>query len=110
MSDLQDVLAMLKKQAMSTPSPEGVVPVHANIALDGDTSPDTHIVYITDCVYCKGDTGISMLRVHWDAWQAGAYVQHVWPTASLDSRETLINGTHSDCFDVLFKEEDEGHE
>ena len=106
MSDLSDLLADLKEAAMGEPSLEGVVPVHVNIALDGDTSPDTHIIYFTDCVWCKGDTGISMLRTNWDAWQAGAHIQNVWPDAPIGDRETLINGTHSACFDELFKEED----
>ena len=105
MSDLSNLLASLKEAAMGTPSVDGVVPVHANIDLDGDTSPDTHIIYITDCVYCHGDTGVSMLRTNWDAWQAGAHIRRVWPNTSVGDRETLVSGTHSDCFDRLFMKE-----
>ena len=107
MSDMNDVLATLKGLAMAEPSPEGVVPIHTDITLDGDVSPETHIIYIADCVYCKGDTGIRMLRTNWDEWQSGVHAQNVWANASVDDRETLISGTHSVCFDKLFAGEEE---
>lgn len=40
-------------------------------------------------------------------WQAGAYIQDVWPEMTMNDRELIISGTHPKCWEELFAEEDE---
>ena len=106
MNNLEDVLAMLKEAAMDSPSPSGVTPIKAVICPDeiGDRASSS---FTTRCVYCKGDTTITVLTGKYLRWKGGAYVQAEWPLMSPDDRETMISGTHGVCFDAMWPEEDD---
>jgi hypothetical protein len=60
------------------------------------------------CIYC-GEKGL--LRVSPVAlrkYQQGALVQDAFPDFSSDEREQLMTGTHAECWNKLFPEEEEG--
>ena len=60
------------------------------------------------CVCCGGITMIYMERSKYDRWvNNGEFAQNLWPESSVGDREVLISGTHSDCFDDLFVEDDD---
>ena len=105
MNGLQDFLARLKEEAMKAPAHPGVEPIEYDMCPDpiGDKASSS---FTTRCVYCKGSTWVTILTDKALKWRGGAYVQHVWPKMSADDRETLVSGTHSSCFDKMFKEDD----
>jgi hypothetical protein len=39
-------------------------------------------------------------------WQAGEFVQDVFPDMSAGEREALVSGTHAKCFDEMFPEDE----
>lgn len=58
------------------------------------------------CVWCHKNYLLELdeEKVRW--WEAGAHVQNVWPELSVGDREMIISGTHSACFDEMFKDDD----
>lgn len=61
----------------------------------------------TPCVVCCKQHTFLLNNNSYVAWQYGEDIQNVFPELSDGDRETLISGTCSDCFDTLFKEEND---
>lgn len=40
-------------------------------------------------------------------WANGEHIQNVWPEKTPDERELLMSGIHPDCWDKMFKPQDE---
>jgi hypothetical protein len=59
------------------------------------------------CAVCGKRSYVTVPRVGFDLWMAGAHIQDACPELSVEDRELLISGTCSACFDTLFAEEDE---
>ena len=59
------------------------------------------------CVLCKKGGEVTMPRAAYFRFTQGAMVQDAWPQGSDDEREQLINGTHPECFDILFGDEED---
>jgi hypothetical protein len=59
------------------------------------------------CVHCGGHTIFFGHRKAFQRWRNGNFVQDVWPYASVGDRETLISGTHSECFDEMLPPDEE---
>jgi hypothetical protein len=58
------------------------------------------------CIVCGKSSTIELEKSRFDRWQAGEYVQNVWPELDADARERLITGTHSECWNEMFGEEE----
>lgn len=58
------------------------------------------------CIMCGQKGAVTVRRDQLEAYEKGAFAQVAFPTLSAGDREMLITGTHSDCFDELFPEED----
>lgn len=59
------------------------------------------------CMVCQKS---SLLQLDYDAvqkFEAGAFVQDAFPDMSPADREMLITGTHPDCWDKIFPEDEE---
>ncbi len=72
---------------------------------------DGTATWISSCLLCGQDSevkGLDTLKVA--QWLAGAFVQEAFPRLSSDDREILISGTHGDCYDLAFPEEEEEDE
>ena len=68
-----------------------------------------HRIAVTKhCLFCLGETKLYLNGADIKAYNAGAFVQDVWPDKSMGFRETIITGTHGFCFDEAFKEDDDG--
>lgn len=65
------------------------------------------IVVERTCTLCHKTYRVMLDSSKHARWQAGSYVQTVWPELKPDQREIIINGTHPECFDKLFKSYDE---
>ena len=58
------------------------------------------------CPFCNKPSSVVVDRNRYDDWAAGnGYVQTVFPELSAGERETLINGSHEECFDNAFPED-----
>jgi hypothetical protein len=58
------------------------------------------------CMIC-GETAIVELDPQKvEKWRKGIHVQNVWPEMSADERELLISGTHSECWNKMFDEQE----
>ena len=59
-----------------------------------------------NCPICNKYTVMVVDIAEFNAWRAGLLIQQAFPTMSQEDRELLISGTHPDCWDSLFSEED----
>jgi hypothetical protein len=51
------------------------------------------------CNYCKEHYCIVVEEEAHDRWKAGALIQDAFPNLSIDQREAIMTGYHSECFD-----------
>lgn len=61
------------------------------------------------CPKCTVCGNQSVMRVPYEgveAYRAGAFVQDAFPTLTRDEREVIITGTHPECWDKLFGEDE----
>ena len=66
------------------------------------------LLFRTTCPFCGEPAELTGLDPNaFAAWQSGVYVQNAFPGLSADQREILVSGTHGECFDQLFPEEEE---
>lgn len=64
-------------------------------------------VHTDPCMICgKGGT-VTMPAQAYERWRAGEHIQKAWPEGSDGEREQLATGTHGECFDKAFPEEDD---
>ena len=66
----------------------------------------TLIMFKRQCIFCGGETQFITETNKYNEWRNGNYIQNIWPEVSKNIRETMINGTHTECFDKMFKEQD----
>ena len=69
------------------------------------------------CRHCGAVTECNVTEADWAQYIAGALVQNIWPEKSADEREVIMNcrverkmdsaNVCGDCWDIIFKEEDE---
>jgi hypothetical protein len=59
------------------------------------------------CVMCGNRSYVEVDAADFERWQAGEHVQNVWPKATPGWREVLITGTHPECWDKMFADEEE---
>lgn len=78
-------------------------PRHAHVTLDDGPAL---ITINRHCRFCHGYTTVVCDRDHWYEWKKGTLIQRVWPLATNDTRETLITGTHPECWDAMFNDEE----
>lgn len=57
------------------------------------------------CCVCGKQATIVVNSRQFNDWKPGVLVQVAFPTLSVDERELLISGTHSECWKKLFKED-----
>lgn len=66
------------------------------------------ITFVTpECTLCREYSFFEMENSLYTRLQAGEKVQEVFPHWSLDEREMLLTGTHTECWDKMFAEEDD---
>ena len=67
-----------------------------------------HTTQITckPCCVCGKAATITVESAELAAWRSGKLVQDAFPTLSADERELLISGTHPECWEALFSEEE----
>lgn len=70
--------------------------------------PTMITVMTKPCMICYRRSEIKMPQDAYDRWKIkGLYIQDAWPDGSPEEREMLLTGTHPDCWDKAFPEEDE---
>lgn len=71
--------------------------------------PSTVKVESSDCSVCGKATIFELHEVDYIRWRTGEHIQNVFPDMTPDEREILISGTHPECWNAMFSdEEDEG--
>ncbi len=69
---------------------------------------DGTVTWRSSCLLCGQPSEVKGLDAKGiTRWQAGAFVQEAFPGLSADDREILVSGTHGDCYDLAFPEEEE---
>ena len=68
---------------------------------------DGWIMAITRCPLCGGADSFALSESKWDRWQGGELIQNVWPDMEPGRREQLISGTHDECWNEIYGEEEE---
>jgi len=62
---------------------------------------------VRECRFCGGVTVIYVEQDRYVKWRNGGLVQDVWPELSPQGREMLVTGTHAECWNEMFPEEEE---
>lgn len=58
------------------------------------------------CTVCGKESQITAPAEGVKAWREGAFIQDALPELTTEEREMLISGTHPNCWDELFGDED----
>lgn len=58
------------------------------------------------CPICGKATESRVNTEDYVKWQEGMLIQQAFPYLTADEREMLISGTHSDCWEAMFNDED----
>jgi hypothetical protein len=58
------------------------------------------------CPECSKTSEFTLDAEEVRRWQAGEFIQDVWPQMPPNQRETLISGTHPKCWDKMFPEDE----
>lgn len=59
------------------------------------------------CMCCSKTTNMELEEDLVRRWQAGSFVQDVWPEMPMEQREVLITGTHPKCWSDMFDDEED---
>jgi hypothetical protein len=60
------------------------------------------------CPCCHKTSELEVEEAEFRLWRAGLiHVQDAFPNMSVDNRELLMTGTHPDCWDAMFGEEED---
>lgn len=62
------------------------------------------------CIVCGQSGEVQLTDREFQAWQDGASIQTAAPRLSEGEAELLITGTHPDCWDKMFEDEEEEQE
>ncbi len=58
------------------------------------------------CIWCKKSSKLKLDKDRYATWQSGVHVQTAFPSMSSDVRELLISGTHPNCWEEMYSDED----
>jgi hypothetical protein len=58
------------------------------------------------CIHCKATNRILVETHLLEQWRSGQHVQDVFPHLTLDERELILTGTHSECWNEIFADSD----
>lgn len=60
------------------------------------------------CVVCGKAGAVELTDAEFEAYKTQkGFIQKVLPRLTAGEREMLISGTHSECFDILFPEDED---
>lgn len=60
------------------------------------------------CFNCENDFVVELSEKEFDDYyNKGIHIQHAMPTKSPETRELLISGTCPECFNEIFKDEED---
>jgi len=62
------------------------------------------------CYVCGKKSRVVVYRDEYDAWKNGTNIQFAMPEMPADRRELLKTGIHPECWDKLFKEDEDDYE
>ena len=79
----------------------------SNVEKFWDSIVDTINVTTNPCIMCGETSKVEMLVHHYLEWQKGGLLDRVCPEMPKETREMLISGTHPDCWDKMFQEDEE---
>jgi len=68
---------------------------------------DTVDVTTKECMMCGETSTVKMLSHHYLEWQNGGLIDRVCPEMPKETREMPISGTHPECWDKMFQEDEE---
>lgn len=68
---------------------------------------DVQTVETKACMICHKRSKITIPTEALRRWNEGAFIQVAWPDSTPEEREMLITGTHPDCWDAAFPEEED---
>jgi hypothetical protein len=77
------------------------------IRVSGDATLANH-AYTNSCIYCGDSITFMMTESQYKSWKINRnYIQDVFPHLDSATRESMISGTHPECWDKIFMEENE---
>jgi len=68
---------------------------------------DSKVITIdTECPFCHEHHRVSVMKEEYDKWKSGELIQRAFPTMRPETRELLITGICSSCWNDMEKEWD----
>lgn len=55
------------------------------------------------CPVCRVTREVEMPEEAYKKWSSGQFIQVAWPEGIPAQREEIISGTHSECWDKMWK-------
>jgi hypothetical protein len=69
---------------------------------------DEGVIFSKVCFHCGDESWFRITEKEYKAWVTNdGYIQDVFPHMSNEDREVMISGTHPDCWNAMFPEEDD---
>ncbi len=59
------------------------------------------------CMECGKTSTLTVPTTGYYQWRRGDYIQNALPELTPDEREMLITGSHPDCWDKMFPQEED---
>lgn len=79
----------------------------ADSFLDSTTMPeDTLRVTTPVCLVCGKAGSVRVRRNEYERWVGGELIQRAFPAMPIQAREMLCSGTHPECWDQLFGDDE----
>jgi len=72
--------------------------------VDFSKTSNTTIMH-TRCIHCDVENQITLDADNYNRWMAGDFIQDAFGHLTVDQRELIQTGIHSECWNALFPEE-----
>lgn len=76
---------------------------HKVVRIDGDYES---YMLLRICPFCRQTAAVKVSRQGLWNWEHGDFVQKAFPDLTPGQRETVMNGSHEECFDKAFPKEE----
>lgn len=63
--------------------------------------------HYNQCYHCNDQNLILINIDHLESWKNGMFIQNAFPYLSVDQRELIKTGIHPECWNNMFKGDDE---
>ena len=64
------------------------------------------LIHRNQCMHCDEVNELTVNAQDFKSWQNGMHIQIAFSYLNVDERELILTGTHAECWNAMFKEEE----